>query len=298
MIRTNVPTADVDALLERLAGEMEEMSPQLRKAAAYVLDHPIDVGFASVRELADAAAVKPNTLVRMARAVGFEGYDEFREPFRQELRSRTTFSDRAGWLQDLAARGRLGSVYADIAGAVLDNVEKMFAGIEADELKDVADRIVASNRTYVVGVGANFPLAQSFAYLIGMALDNVVAVPRQGNVPMDTVVRAGKTDVVIALTFSPYRAEVVEATEVARSQGATVVAITDSHGSPIAVGADFVFLTPSAGPQFFPSTLAASALLETLASFIVADAPRQVVRAIHRLHQRRYDFGVYWRDGE
>lgn len=297
MIQTNVPNIAVDALLQRLAGEMEAMSPQLRKAAAYVLDHPADVGFASVRELADAAAVKPNTLVRMARAIGFEGYDEFRQPFRRELRSQTTFSDRAGWLQEVSARGRLGAVYADIASAVLENVETMFAGIEAGELEDVADRIVASRRTYVVGVGANFPLAQSFAYLVGMALDNVVAVPRQGNVPMDTVVRAGQADVVIPLTFAPYRAEVVEATEVARQQGATVVAITDSHGSPIAVGADFVFLTPSAGPQFFPSTLAASALLETLASFIVADAPREVVRAIDRLHRRRYNFGVYWKDG-
>lgn len=286
----------MEAVLERLARARETMSPQLRKAAAYVLDHPHEVGLASVREAADAARVKPNTLVRMAQALGFDGYEEFREPFRQELRS--SFGERASWLQRVASGGELGSVYADIAGTALENVEKMFAGIDAEEVKHIADRIVRARRTFIIGVGANYALAQNFAYLVGMALDTVESLPREGNVPLDSVVRAGKGDVVVSITFAPYRAEVVEATEVARSQGAQVVAVTDSHGSPIAVGATAVFLTPSAGPQFFPSTLAAAALLETLASFIVADAPKDVVKAIDRLHQRRHDHGVYWKERE
>lgn len=296
MSDTNVPTG-ATALLGRLAAAIDEMSPQLRKAAAYVLDHPSDVGLASVRELADAAGVKPNTLVRMARDIGLNGFEDFRRPFRDQLRAGHTFTNRASWLQDLAAGGELGGVYAAIAGTALENIEKMFAGVAAEELKRVADRIVAARRTYVVGVGANYPLAQQFAYLVGMALDDIAVVPREGNVPVDAVVRAGQEDVLVAITFAPYRAEVVEATAVARGQGAAIVAITDSHGSPIASGADHVFLTPSAGPQFFPSTLAAAALLETLASFIVADAPPEVVRAIDRFHQRRYDFGVYWKEG-
>ncbi len=293
MADTSVPTTD--RILSRLIEEMESMSPQLRKAAAYVLDHPGDVGLASVRELAAAAEVKPNTLVRMARAVGFDGFDEFREPFRAELRAGVNaFPDRAKWLQDLAAGGRLGTLYADIAGAVLANIEQLFGKATVEEFTAVADAIVASRRTYVVGVGANHALAQNFAYLVGMALDNVVAVPTEGNVPMDAIVRAGADDVVLSMTFEPYRSEVVEATEAARRQGATIVALTDSHGSPIATGADHVLLAPSTTPQFFPSTIAALAALETLASIIVADAPGDVVTAIDRFHRRRYDLGVYW----
>jgi len=286
-----------DSILEELAAAMPAMSPQLRKAAAYVLDHPDEVGFASVRELAAPADVKPNTLVRMARAIGFKGFEDFRGPFRDQLRQSDTFTDRASWLQEVASGGKLGSVYADIAGSALENVEKMFAGIAAEELQQVADAIVAARRTLIIGVGANYPLAQQFAYLVGIVLDNVASLPRQGNVPMDSAVRAGDGDVVVAITFAPYRAEVVEATAVARQRGAGVVAITDSYGSPIATGASNVFLTPSEGPQFFPSTLAAAALLETLASFIVADAARDAVEAIERFHQRRYDFGIYWKDG-
>ncbi len=284
------------AVLDELSRAMTDMSPQLRKAAAFVLDNPDEVGFSSVRELAATAGVKPNTLVRMAQAIGYEGFEDFREAFRDRLRLYPSFTDRAAWLREVAGSGKLGAVYADIAGAAIENVERSFAGVDAAKLKTVADRIVASRRTYVIGVGANFALAQSFTYLVGMALEHVTAVPGQGNVPMDTVVRAGPDDVVVSVTFDPYRSEVVQATAAARSQGATIVAITDSHGSPIAGGADHVFLTPSVGPQFFPSTLGAAALLEALASFIVADANEDVVAAIDRFHRRRYDLGVYWSD--
>lgn len=288
--------AEVDVLLERLSEKMIEMSPQLQKAAAFVLDHPNDVGFSSVRDLARSAGVKPNTLVRMARAAGFEGFEDFRAPFRIDLKERANpFTDRAQWLQDLSAGGRHGSLYSDMATAAFENLEQLFADTSAAYLREIADRIVASRQTYVIGVGANYSLAHNFEYLTRMAVEHVVAVPHEGNAPMDDIVRAGSDDVVVALTFEPYRSEVVEATDAARDQGATVVAITDSHGSPIAVGADHVIIAPSETPQFFPSTLAAAAALEVLASFIVADADPEVVSAIERFHRRRYDLGVYWK---
>ena len=274
---------------------MEDMAPQVRKATAFVLDNPYEVGFATVRELADLAGVHPNSLIRMARAVGFDGFEHFRDEFRNDMRSRLSFHDRAVSLQKISSGDRLPALYSEIAGVTLLNLERMFTSTPVSEMQAIADRIVRSRRTYVIGVGANYAPAHNFAYLAGMALDNVVAVPGDGNLPMDGIVKAGPSDVVVAMTFAPYRAEVVEATDAARRQGTVVVAITDSRGSPIAPRADHLILAPSAAPQFFPSTLAASAALETIVSFIVADAPSGVIEDIDRMHRRRYDLGVYWR---
>ena len=297
MNRTTVPNPDsgLDMLLEHMSSVIGGMAPQVRKATAFVLDNPDEVGFATVRELAGLAGVHPNTMVRMARVVGFEGFEDFREQFRTEMRSRSSFHDRAVSLQLISSGERLPALYGEIATVTLHNLERMFGTTSAAEMQAIADHIVCSRRTYVIGVGANYALAHNFAYLAGMAVDNVVAVPGDGNVPMDGVVKAGSADVVVAMTFAPYRAEVVEATGAARRQGARVVAITDSHGSPLALDVDHLILAPSATPQFFPSTLAAAAALETLVSFIVADAPPEVVAAIDLMHQRRYDLGVYWK---
>ena len=299
MTYTTVPDPDtasgIGRLLDQMSAAIADMAPQVRKATAFVLDHPDEVGFATVRELAELAGVHPNTLVRMARAVGFDGFDDFRERFRNELRARSPFHDRAMSLQSMSSGERLPALYGEIAAVTLHNLERMFTTTSAEEMQAIADHIVCSRRTYVIGVGANYALAHNFAYLAGMAVDNVVAVPGDGNVPMDGIVKAGPADVVVAMTFAPYRVEVVEATDAARRQGARAVAITDSHGSPIALCADHLILAPSATPQFFPSTLAAAAALETLVSFIVADAPPDVVAGIDLMHQRRHDLGVYWR---
>lgn len=288
-----------DEVLARLADAYPGLSPQLRRAAEYALDHPNEIGVNSMRRVAAEADVKPNSLVRMAKAIGFESYEAFRRPFREVLRKGVeTFPDRARWLQSIAHGGRHGQLYAQMAAANLANVEHMFSGAGAAEMRAVADLIVGARTAYVLGVGVAYALAHSFWYLARMGLDNVVQVPRQGNLPIDDIARIGGGDVLIAVTFSPYRSEVVAAAAHAKRRGAKVVAISDSRAAPIALAADHAFVAPTATPQFFPSCAAALSLLETLVAFIVADADRSVVANIDEFHRLRYESGVYWREPE
>ena len=62
-----------NTVLDRLTQEWDALTPEAQKAARYVLENPADVGVSTVREIAEAAQVKPNTFVRMARQVGFDG---------------------------------------------------------------------------------------------------------------------------------------------------------------------------------------------------------------------------------
>ena len=120
------------------------------------------------------------------------------------------------------------------------------------------------------------------------------AIPRQGSVAVDDLARAGPDDVLLAANFQPYRSEVVQAVEAARTQGAPVIAVTDSVTSPIAAGAAQVLCVPTESPQFFTSIVALCALFETLMAFVIADAPDHVVASIERFHRRRREVGVYW----
>jgi DNA-binding MurR/RpiR family transcriptional regulator len=286
--------APPEAVLEALVEQLDELTPELRKAAAYVLENPNDVGVSSIREIADAAEVKPGSFMRMARAIGFEGYDDFREPFRESIRQGASpFPDRARWLQSLAKGGKHGSLYADMAEAAIDNIEQSFASADAKRMKAAADAIMKSRQVYVLGVGINHALARNFAYLAGMAMDRVEAVPRPGSVAVDDLARAGKGDVLIAMTFKPYRREVVEAVELARDQGLTVIGISDSPASPIVAGSAHGFVVQSDTPQFFPSTVATVAFLETLMAFVIADAKPEVIASIERFHERRQELGIY-----
>jgi len=138
-----------NTILERLAGELTDLTPEARKAATYVLENPRDVGVSTVREIAQAAKVKPNTVVRMARQVGFDGYEDFRAPFRDAIRQGAAdFPDRARWLQDIRKTGDLGGLYADMVQGALRNIEDTFGNVSADDLKAAAEDIWTSDSVY------------------------------------------------------------------------------------------------------------------------------------------------------
>ena len=297
MNETNVSNQDYAGpgnVLEALAAELDSLTPETRKAAAYVLENPNDVGVSSIREIAAAAKVKPNTFVRMARNVGFEGYDDFREPFREEIRQgRATFPDRARWLQSLSKGGKHGGLFASMAASAIENIENTFAKTDAGRIKAAADAIVAARNTYVLGVGINHTLARSFAYLADMALENVEAIPRDGSLAIDDIGRAGSDDVLVVMTFKPYRTDVVDAVTCAKEQDVTIIGISDSPASPLVAGNEHGFVVQTDSPQFFTSTVATGALLETLMAFVVADASSEVIENIGRFHERRVTLGIY-----
>ena len=294
---TNVsldPESPTEPVLDTLAGNLDSLTPELKKAAAYVLENPNDVGVSSIREIAEAANVKPGSFMRMAKAVGFEGYDDFRAPFRETIRQgATNFPDRARWLQTLAEGGELGALYAEMAEASIDNIEQSFAATNAENMKSAADAIVAARRVYVLGVGVNHTLARNFAYLASMAMDRVEAIPRPGSAAIDDLARAGPEDVLVAMSFKPYRSEVIEAVSLAREQGVAIVGLSDSPASPLIAGSEHGFVIQSETPQFFPSTVATIALLETLIAFVIADAEPEVIANIERFHERRHSLAIY-----
>lgn len=283
-----------NSILKRLAGELGDLTPEARKAATYVLENPRDVGVSTVREIAEAARVKPNTVVRMARQVGFEGYDDFREPFREAIRrGAADFPDRARWLQDIRKSGELGGLYADMVRGALSNIEDTFAGISADGLKAAAEAIWTSDNVFTLGVGVNNSSARNFTYLASTGMVRFHAIPRAGSTAIDDLAWADADDTLIAITCRPYRAEVVEAVECAREQGMRIIAISDSPASPIIRASDHGFVISCDTPQFFPSSVSTIALLETLLSFVIAVASDEIVERVKTFHKRRHQLGLY-----
>jgi DNA-binding MurR/RpiR family transcriptional regulator len=281
-------------VLERLADELPDFTPQARKAAIYILENPLDVGVSTVREIAEAADVNPNTVMRMARQVGFTGYDDFRAPFRDAIRQGAIdFPDRARWLQDIGKSGDLGQLYADMVQSALRNIEDSFATIGIDQLISAANLIWESHNVYTLGVGINHSNAHNFTYLASTGMVRFHAIPRAGSTAIDDLAWADSGDVLIAISCKPYRSEVVEAVLLARQQGVKIIAISDSPASPLIRNADHGFVISVDTPQFFPSSVSIIALLETLLSIVVSVASDEIVERVDKFHKRRHQLGLY-----
>lgn len=272
----------------------EGLSPELKKAARFVMENPNEVGISSVREIAEAADVKPNTFVRMARHLGYDGYEGFREPFREVIRrGEASFPDRARWLQDVKKQGDMGGLYADMISSAIRNIEETFANIPEADLQAASQAIWKSRNVFTLGVGVNNSNARNFTYLASTGMVQFHAIPRAGSTAIDDLAWADGRDVLIAITCHPYRSEVLDALRIAREQGIVIVGISDSPASPVILQADYGFVVRTDTPQLFPSSVATIALLETLLSFVVANASNEIPKRIEKFHQRRHQLGLY-----
>ena len=70
---------------DRLTRAYPKLSPQLKKAAAYILEHPSEVATLPMRQLAKKVGVPPSTMNRLARALDFGTYDGFRALYRDSI---------------------------------------------------------------------------------------------------------------------------------------------------------------------------------------------------------------------
>ncbi|MEM8793742.1 MAG: MurR/RpiR family transcriptional regulator [Pseudomonadota bacterium] len=293
-MQTN-PPGSAEAVIARLTAEFDGLSAQLQRAARFLIDNPREVGVQSMRALAAKAEVHPNTLVRLAQAIGYDGYEPMRERFRDFMVTEGLggYRDRADWLHELAERGGAAEVVARMAEATATNIDAMWQAQDPAKLETIADAMLKARRVYVLGMGAAYALAHKFWYVARMGFDHIVPIPRHGSQPIDDVAGIGPEDVLVALTFQPYRAETLLAVEHARKTGATVIGISDSITSPLVRVSDHALVSPTHTPQIFESHAAVTALMEGMLAVMVARAPEGVAARIEAFHKRRLDAGLY-----
>lgn len=287
---------DVAQVNARLQACYDELSPQLRQAARYLLANPEEIALTSMRRIAAHAGVKPSTMVRLARAVGFEGFEEMREPFRRWLRGgEGAYEARARSLRDRGASG-IEALLREIQQADATALAATVGPATADQVLQAAATLNGARRVYVLGLRSCYALSHYFHYAYAMVRENVCLVDGSGGTFLDSLRGLGPQDVLLAVSFRPYTRETVMAVEIAVEAGATVVALTDSAVSPIARPARHVLLADTTSPNFFQSLVAAQSLVQQLLGAAVACIGDEGLEAIKESERRLKQFDAYWQE--
>lgn len=288
------PPQSQKAIVSRLLAGFDELPTQLQLAARYLIDHPHEVGVQTMRTLATDAGVHPNSFVRLARHLGFSGYDDMRERFRDFVRGGVGSSpDRAKWLQAMAREGGSAAILSGMAAACLQNTERMFSQQSVEQLDQAVEVMTSARRVFVLGLGLAYPLAYNLWYVSRMAFDHFILTPRHGSLPSDDLSRINERDCLVAMTFQPYRKETIAGARMAGRQGAKIIGITDSVSSTLCREADLGLISPTHTPQFFQSNSAVTALVELLCALLVVKGGEKATRAIEQFHSSRWDADVY-----
>ena len=290
------PAVDI---ARHISQRFETLSPQQRRAARFLLDHPTEVALKSMRELAQAAGVPPVTFVRLARALDFTDYNALRAVFQGDVRQNRPaagFSGKARDLQLRAGGDKTLTLVKELFEAELDNIELTFSQNHPDRLVAAAEMMERAERLFVLGRRSCHPTAAFFHYVHRLFRTNAVLVP-DGGLLADCLRDAGPDDVLLVVSVAPYAADTIEAARWARERGTRLIAITDDRLSPIGRLADVVLLVGTATPSFFHSIVPMVALAQALLALLVARGGDATLAAIESSERQLARFQVYWTDG-
>ena len=286
------------ALKDHLARHFGELSPQLQRAARYVSNNPEDVATRSLRKIASSSGLTPPTYSRLARAIGFEHYEDLRNSCRDEIRQRRlSLADRAALLQESGnnnTKNTRGSFATIQAKAAVSGIQTLLDELDTSQLADAADHLAKASRVYLIGTMSCQTMVEYIAYVAQMATENWQVVGQGASFAPATLAGIGKKDAVLAISVSPYSSETIRSVNFAASSGAKPIVITDDLHSPLLKHAKISFLTPTQSPQFFPSHVTILMLLEILVGMVVRRLGEKGKKRIDAVEKSGHAIGDYW----
>ena len=282
---------------DRIAARLDDLSPQLRRAAEFVANHPEDVATRSLRYLAGMMELPPPTFSRLAVALGYDGYEDLRESCRHQIKMRRLrFSERAEALQKCDAELPEGGRFIFRQGAAgIDNITELLDSVDPELLELAAARLIAARRVVLVGSMSSRPFVDYMAYMASMAFDNWQAFGSDTGSNAATLVDVDDRDAAVVVCMAPFAQRSIDATKHLGDLGVWVIGMTDEVLSPLHPLCAAAFVVSTETPQFFSSHVATLVLIESLIGMVIARGGARVSRRIEAVESTSHSIGDYFR---
>lgn len=281
-------------ILRKLIADVDELPPRLQLAAKYIVDNENAFGMDPIRTSAGNMGISANSLVRLAEHLGFDSFDDLREPFRTSLVGRYDTSAGEGWIDRMEGDGDFGKAHAKSLRNEVDIVMQSLRQLTPEKAEAAVSMLMEARNAYVTATRASYSLAYYFHYVGRMALPNLHLIPRHMGSPVDEMIAVGKDDVLLAITFPPYSADTISALRLAKKNGTRVILISDSELIAPAIEVDLFLKVSLQSQHHFSCFAGAMTVLETLLFHLVTKGGEDAQNRIADYEALREDSGAYW----
>ena len=262
-------TPQLSNLQDEIRQRYDSLSKRLKQVAQYVLDNNNSIVFDTVATIAERADVPPSTLIRFANAFGFDGFNEMKQIFRENLMEETSNYTERLQLSRKLAENEPPETSRDIlnifAQANSQALQKLAAQTSAQQLKQAVDILKNANNIFIIGLKRSFSIACYLDYALHHLDCRSFVINGLGGMFDEQLNQVKKGDAVVAISFSPYAQETLNIMNVTAQKGIKQIAITDSQISPLLMFSDVSFVIKEAQVKGFRSQCASMTLVQTLA---------------------------------
>lgn len=270
-------TMDPRTVGPRIRMRMPEMTPSEARVAEVILRHaggePLPI-----KQVADEAETSAALVVKTAKKLGFAGFKEMRAAI-QAYRGQPN----ADLHEDVQPHDTAEVIVQKVFRTAVQALEETMAILDMDAFRRAVDVVHAAGQRDFYGLGGSAHIARDVAH-------KFLRIGVRASVHDDTHMMAmsasllGPRDVVIAFSHSGRTTGVLDAVQIARGNGATVIAVTNYGNSPLAAACDVVLCSTALGSPLSSENAAARiAQLNIMDAVFIALAQKDLDRAEHQL---------------
>jgi RpiR family carbohydrate utilization transcriptional regulator len=222
-----------DTMLDRIRASLPSLAPAEQRVGQLVLNDPRAFANLPVSELADRAHVSKPTVVRFCRSMGYDGLSDFKLKLAGTVSEGVPFIHRSVDVDDKTN---------DVVVKVIDNAVATFLkyrNVASTAAIDKATTALAATyktgkRIEFIGAGNSGIVALDAHHKFFRLGVNTVAYS-DGHMQVMSASLMGPGDCLVIISNSGRTRDLMDACDIAKKKGATVIALTAS-GSPLATG--------------------------------------------------------------
>ena len=280
---------DIDIL--SLLSDDRKFSKGQKLISRFIINNYDKAAFMTAGRLADEVGISESTVVRFASELGFKGYPEMRKAIQDMIRNRLTSVER------IEVAKRMIDEREILKSVLSSDVEKLHTTlneIDQEKFDLVVNRILSSENVYIVGMRTSTSLSSFLGSYLKLIRKNVFVVQdTMASEVFEQLIRIGKNDLFIGISFPRYSKHTVDAMTFSKSRGAYTVAITDGKHSPCYDVADICLFAKSDMVSFLDSLVAPMSLINALIVAVGSRSPDNSLETFKQLEHIWEEYDVY-----
>lgn len=278
-------------LTERIKKNRAGFSKGQRLIAQYIEDNPDWVAFMTAAKLGATVGVSESTVVRFATEIGYAGYPELQQAIQEMIRNKLKSFQR---LEMTSRNFELHQLLDTVFDQDVGIIRRTKQNIDHAEFYKAVEALVTKKKVYILGAGSSLAIATFLAHYFELIFESVRLVEATSEARIyQQMIRAGKDDAVVAISFPRYSRKAVNALQYASNIGAATIAITDSESSPLAKYAGYKLYARSDMVSFVDSLVGALSLINALIVTVAIEKKNEVSETLKKIENIWDDYSVY-----
>jgi RpiR family carbohydrate utilization transcriptional regulator len=214
-------------LLDSIRTHLDSLSKSERKVALAVLKNPELAVAENITALAKSAQVSEPTVVRFCRAIGYDGWQEFKLKLAQGLALALPGADESPAQDDLAA-----DLVNKICSRSINTLLDLRNNLQPEPIQRALDVLAQSNKIEFYGQGTSGIVAADAQHKFFRSGVPTVAYS-DPHIHSISASLLAKGDTVVAISQRGYSTALLRSVQLARKMQADVITLTPS-GTPLA----------------------------------------------------------------